>query len=82
MKEEIDVKQTMNMHFKVIVISSVNFLGSTLYWQIYSKELFPVIATSRKYDYYLKGNSVKKTLFTDYQVLVHVLNPNLFKKKA
>eukprot|EP00924_Labyrinthula_sp_SR-Ha-C_P010521 snap_masked-scaffold_70-processed-gene-0.37-mRNA-1 protein AED:1.00 eAED:1.00 QI:0/0/0/0/1/1/2/0/61 len=61
MKEEIDVKQTMNMQFK---------------------ELFPVIATSRKYDYYLKGNLVKKTLFTDYQVLVHVLNPNLFKKKA
>eukprot|EP00924_Labyrinthula_sp_SR-Ha-C_P014259 snap_masked-scaffold_59-processed-gene-0.91-mRNA-1 protein AED:1.00 eAED:1.00 QI:0/-1/0/0/-1/1/1/0/82 len=82
MKEEIDVKQVLKKQFKVILISSVNFWGSTLYWHIYSKELFPVIATSRKYDYYLKRNSVKKTLFTDCRVLVHVLNPNLYKKKA
>eukprot|EP00924_Labyrinthula_sp_SR-Ha-C_P012151 augustus_masked-scaffold_26-processed-gene-4.23-mRNA-1 protein AED:1.00 eAED:1.00 QI:0/0/0/0/1/1/2/0/876 len=81
-EEEIDVKQILATQFKVIAMSSGTFVGSTLDWYISSKELFPVIAASRKYDYYLKGNSARKILFTDHRNLVYILNPSLCRKKV
>eukprot|EP00924_Labyrinthula_sp_SR-Ha-C_P012394 augustus_masked-scaffold_10-processed-gene-5.57-mRNA-1 protein AED:1.00 eAED:1.00 QI:0/0/0/0/1/1/3/0/1641 len=80
--ENIDENQILDTQFKVIAISSGTFIGSALDWHISSKELYPVIAASKKYDYYLKGNSVRKILFTDHRNLVYILNPSLCRKKA
>eukprot|EP00924_Labyrinthula_sp_SR-Ha-C_P001961 snap_masked-scaffold_30-processed-gene-3.44-mRNA-1 protein AED:0.49 eAED:0.50 QI:0/-1/0/1/-1/1/1/0/1792 len=80
--EKMDENQILDTQFKVIAMSSGTFIGSALDWHISSKELYPVIAASKKYDYYLKGNSVRKILFTDHRNLVYILNPSLCRKKA
>ena len=70
-----DASALDSLYFKPMYFLSGKFSGSSFYWTVSDKELYPILRSLLRFRFLTEGTSRRIKIFTDHSNIVHLFRP-------